>query len=219
VLGFLATAFQHDARAWVYEASADRWDPLAPLAPTRARGSAAVAVLDDRIYLIGGLRNGASVPDFDVYDPMTGAWTPAAASASGRRPLGGRWDRRTDLRGWWARRRDQRPTPPRSTSTIQRLGSGRRAHRCRRPGGGMAGAVLGEALYVFGGEGNTGVASGVFDEVERLDPGLNLWTTLAPMAPGRHGTGAASLDGRIYVPGGASVQAFGAVDRVEVFIP
>lgn len=218
VLGFLATAFQHDARAWVYEAGADRWDPLTSLPPTRARGSAAVAVLDDRIYLIGGLRSAASVPDFDVYDPATGVWTPlpplpraadhlVAGGIGGRiYAVGGRdgsitghttqvdvYDPQT---GVWS------AGPPMPTSR-----------------GGMAGAVLGEALYVFGGEGNTGVASGVFEVVERLEPGLNRWTTLAPMAPGRHGTGAASLDGRIYVPGGASVQAFGAVDRVEVFIP
>ena len=41
------------------------------------------------------------------------------------------------------------------------------------------------------------------------------WTTGSPMVSPRHGTGAAALDGVLYMPGGASVQAFGAVATVE----
>jgi hypothetical protein len=35
----------------------------------------------------------------------------------------------------------------------------------------------------------------------------------------RHGTGAAGFEGRLYVPGGADVQGFGAVDTNEVLVP
>ncbi|MBK6687922.1 MAG: hypothetical protein IPG45_25840 [Deltaproteobacteria bacterium] len=85
--------------------------------------------------------------------------------------------------------------------------------------GGAAAAILNEALYVFGGEGNTGAASAVFDAVEAWSFETERWSSLSPMTTGRHGTGAAAIGDRIYVPGGASVMAFGAVDRVEVFVP
>ena len=39
----------------------------------------------------------------------------------------------------------------------------------------------------------------------------------APMGRPRHGTGGAVIGDRFYVPGGANVQAFGAVATVEVF--
>lgn len=218
VLGFLGTDFRHDSRAWVYDGAADRWDPLANLPPTRARGAAAVAVLDGRIYLVGGLRNGVSVADFDVYDPATGAWLPlpplprvadhlvAGAIAGKLYAVGGRAGSIT------------RHTP-RVDIYDPATGVWSAGPEMPTSRGGMAAAVLGEALYVFGGEGNAAAPTGVFDVVERWEPGLNRWTTLAPMNPGRHGTGAASLDGRIYVPGGAKVEAFGAVARLEVFIP
>ena len=35
----------------------------------------------------------------------------------------------------------------------------------------------------------------------------------------RHGMGAATVGGALYVPGGADVQGFGAVDVVERFVP
>jgi hypothetical protein len=38
-----------------------------------------------------------------------------------------------------------------------------------------------------------------------------------PGAPSRHGLGAATLGGAIYLPGGASTQGFGAEDTNTVF--
>jgi N-acetylneuraminic acid mutarotase len=75
--------------------------------------------------------------------------------------------------------------------------------------GGIAGAEANGRLYVFGGEGNRMNPLGMFDEVEAYDPATDTWQRLDPMAVPRHGIGAAPLDGRIYIPGGATVEGFG----------
>ena len=54
-------------------------------------------------------------------------------------------------------------------------------------------------------------------ELEAYTP--DSWEALEPMPTPRHGTGAAELDGVIYVPGGATMQAFGAVDTHEAYVP
>lgn len=59
-------------------------------------------------------------------------------------------------------------------------------------------------LYVIGGEGNDADPRGSFEENEAYDPRMNTWQRLTPMPTPTHGlTGAAVMDGRIYVPGGA----------------
>lgn len=71
--------------------------------------------------------------------------------------------------------------------------------------------MLDGRLIVVGGEGNAASASGVFDASESFDPATGRWTTLERMRTPRHGTGAVGVNGRLIVPGGASVEGFGAV--------
>lgn len=51
------------------------------------------------------------------------------------------------------------------------------------------------------------------------DRTINTWVAKAPMPTARHGIGAAVVDGRIYVPGGAQEPGFAATDVNEVFTP
>ena len=85
--------------------------------------------------------------------------------------------------------------------------------------GGSTGAILNGRLYVFGGEGNESQPSGVFANVEVYDPVTDTWQVLPPMPTPRHGTGAATVGSTIYVPGGATVAGFGAVDTHESLTP
>jgi N-acetylneuraminic acid mutarotase len=168
------------------------------------------------IYVLGGSRAG-SVADMDEYDPVNDMWRPlpplprisdhlvagvidgkiyVAGGRSGG--VGGHTDR-LDIydpaTGW-----SEGPRMPTSRA------------------GAMA-AVFGDRLFVFGGEGDSTSQNGVFDEVEMFDVSASAWTPLAPMRTPRHGTGAATVGDRIYVPGGADVEAFSAVETVEVFVP
>ena len=65
--------------------------------------------------------------------------------------------------------------------------------------------IGGEAGNPTGGEGNDASERGVFDLNERYDPTANAWHSHEPLPLAMHGiTGAAFLDGLIYVPGGAT---------------
>ena len=84
---------------------------------------------------------------------------------------------------------------------------------------GIAGAAVSGRLYVFGGEGNPAHPQGIFDNVEAYEPSSQSWTLLAPMPNPRHGIAAGVADGRIYLPGGATVQGLGATALNEAFDP
>jgi N-acetylneuraminic acid mutarotase len=80
---------------------------------------------------------------------------------------------------------------------------------------GIAGAVLGGKIFIFGGE----APAGTFNQVEAYDPVTDRWTMWTPMPTARHGLGATALGGQIFVlsggprPGGS----YSAVN--EVFTP
>jgi N-acetylneuraminic acid mutarotase len=67
--------------------------------------------------------------------------------------------------------------------------------------GGLNAVAANGCLHVFGGEGS----NGVFAEHELYDPAAGSWRSLDPMPTPVHGvTGAAFLDGLIYLPGGGT---------------
>jgi N-acetylneuraminic acid mutarotase len=212
---------------WQYDPANDRWEKRAPL-PT-PRGALAVAVVDGRIYAMGGERFKSTgeltayepVADVAVYDAKTNAWEVLpplryrrdhlVAGAIGGRvyAVGGR-DR-----------------PNYTLQNIEEFNPATRAWTERAPmptgrSGGTA-AVLNNRLYIFGGEGNADNTSlGTFNHVEFYDPARDAWTQLAPMPLGRHAIGAAVVGNRIYLPGGSIIQggrAPGTTAIVDAFEP
>ena len=218
VLGALMdTQFNQLALCWEYDPMTDTWSSIESMG-AHARGAAAVATLDGRIYVAGGLRNGQAVTDFSVYDPATGSWNHqlapmptgrdhlVAAAVDGRfyaisgrsvalGNLIGRVDAYDPVTDTWTRRADI-PTER----------------------GGMAAGVVDGRILVVGGEGAAN-QSGVFPEVESYDPATDTWTSLGEMRTPRHGMGAVGYQGTLYVPGGATRQAFAAVATFEAFTP
>ncbi|HWJ54907.1 MAG TPA: kelch repeat-containing protein, partial [Vicinamibacterales bacterium] len=85
------------------------------------------------------------------------------------------------------------------------------------PRGGCASAVVGNKLYLFGGEGNANSAAGVFPNVDAYDPATDSWQALPNLMMPRHGFGAAVVDGRVYLPGGANRQGGAAVDTGSIY--
>lgn len=79
--------------------------------------------------------------------------------------------------------------------------------------GGLAAAVLGDDLLVFGGEyfDNGG---GVYPEVWRYQAGTDSWQQAGTMPLPRHGLGAVKLNNQVYVLGGASVVGLKATSAV-----
>ena len=71
------------------------------------------------------------------------------------------------------------------------------------PRSGMAVALYRSTILAIGGE-QRGMAA-AFRTNEVYNPATNRWAEYAPLPQGRHGTGAAVIGDRVYVPAGASV--------------
>src|SRR4030095_129708 len=76
---------------------------------------------------------------------------------------------------------------------------------------------LDNLVFAFGGEGNSASQAGTFSEVEVYNPDLDSWTRLQPMPLPRHGIGAGVVSNRLFVPGGATLEGFGATAQADVF--
>ena len=72
--------------------------------------------------------------------------------------------------------------------------------------GGFAVGVLGDQLFVIGGEGG----GRAYSTVEEYDTKANVWHRLTPIPVARHGIEAAMCNGGIYVAGGGTRQGGGA---------
>jgi N-acetylneuraminic acid mutarotase len=202
-----------------YDPAMDDWIAKAPM--PSARAGLAVANVGGKIYAAGGLPS-ARENDFAVYDPVLDDWTDLSATApmptarnhlaagavAGRfYAVGGRSGSGTG--GITAALEEFDPATG--------LWSARPAMPTAR--GGIAAAVFGSHLIVFGGEGNPNDPNGVFAEVEAYDAVAGTWRTLTPMPTPRHGIGAAQVSGLIHVPSGGPVEGFGVTDVHEVYDP
>ncbi len=218
VLGFLTDrSFTPHGRSFVYDPQTDTWDEISPLPNGTERGASAVGVIEDKIYVAGGLR-GNAVRDFSRYDPQTDTWEILPSMPDGLDHLGAGvirgvlytvGGRRRSIGAHQAVTYAFDPT----TSTWQQRASMPTSRA------GLAAAVLRDKLYVFGGEGNPAHRSQVFRDTEVYDPATDAWEVLRPMLTRRHGTGAATLGDKIYIPGGAALVGFSAIDIHEVYTP
>jgi N-acetylneuraminic acid mutarotase len=195
-----------------YDPSADAWRPLASL--PRKTGAAAIARVDDTVVVIGGL-DGDAIADVQLYDIPSGAWRTgppmrvprhhlAAAVVDGRiYAIGGR-----NRSSFTLDVVEVLDVATETWSDGPPLQVGRSGH---------AAAGARGRIYVFGGEGAP-YETGVFPEVEELDPSSGTWRFVAKMPTPRHGIGAVSVDDRIYLPIGADRMGLNNVTTNEVFV-
>jgi N-acetylneuraminic acid mutarotase len=207
----------------MYDPARDQWEARAPLpAP---RGALAVAVLDDRIYALGGERFGTAsgrpgyvpVDDATVYDPRTDTWTVLPPLRYRRDHLvAGAIDGRVYAVGG-------RDRPIYTLPFVEIFDPATRAwtEGAPMPTGrsGCTAAVLDGRLYVFGGEGNADNPYGVFNEVEAYDAASDAWISFPPMPTPRHATAAAAVGHRIFLPGGSLRQGSGVTALMDAFDP
>jgi N-acetylneuraminic acid mutarotase len=217
VVGDIQTlSFTPVGDVWSYDpATATDWT-VHPLMP-RPRGSSVVGVIGGKIYVAGGLANGA-VDQVDEYDPVLDTWTPRAALPAPRdHACGGVID---DILYVAGGRMGQPDSPLASVYAFDPTTNvwTEKAPMPTARGGTACGVIDGK-LIVAGGEGNAGDPSGVFAETEQYDPVTDTWTVLPVMTHPRHGMGAAVVNGQLFVPGGADVTIFAAVDTHDVYIP
>ncbi|MGI8855027.1 MAG: Kelch repeat-containing protein, partial [Thermomicrobiales bacterium] len=205
-------AFDTALRDQPVAGKAAQWTPKAALPEPRA--NLAVAVLDGKIYAVGGERDGAPVATASVYDPATDAWSAlpplpegrtnlAATGAGGKLyALGG-----TPVAGNAVAR------PVLATVSVYDPATRRWSTAAPLPAArlGLATVTVGSNLYALGGQQNgTSLTT-----AERFDTQANTWSTLPAMPDARRNLAATSRENTIYALGG--IGAAESSNSVQVF--
>lgn len=171
------------------------WRTLAAM--PAARQEVGVAELEGKIYVIGGLANGAGSARVDVYDIAQNGWQAgpalptalhhvAAASVGGKVYCLGGFSGSTPVNTVLA----WDPSAP-NWSMRASLPTARAA---------LAAAVMDGKIYAVGGSASTGNSR----ELAVYDSASDTWSVLAPMPTARNHHAAAALGGKLYVVGGRS---------------
>nr|PZN13951.1 MAG: hypothetical protein DIU78_26735 [Pseudomonadota bacterium] len=217
IAGYYYGSSFSQTRPNVYEYDPDTgdWTRKRDMPMGTDRASACVAVLDGKIYLFAGAR-GNTVADSSYYDVAADEWHElpplpeprehcAAAAIDGKLYVAaGRIDSITGVRP------ATYEFDPATNQYTQKA-------PIPTPRGGVAAGVIDGKLFVIGGEGNPEHPQGVFPQIEAYDPKTDSWESYPPMDVPRHGFGAAVIDDRIYLPGGANRQGGGATAEHSVF--
>ena len=192
-------AFDTNLRDQPVAGKSAQWATKAPL--PEARANLAVAVLDGKIYAVGGERDGAPLAAASVYDPTTDTWSVlpplpegrtdlAAAGANGKLyVLGG-----TTVAGTAPKR------PSLATVSVYDPATKQWSVAPAMPTArsGLATVTVGTMIYALGGQQN-GTS---LKAMERFDPQANAWSALAPMRDARRNLAATSRENTIYAAGG-----------------
>jgi N-acetylneuraminic acid mutarotase len=210
-------------RTFAYDPGQNEWTELRTM-PT-ARGAGAGAVVGDVIYVGGGRPPAGNA--FEAYDVGEDEWTelpPLPTAADDRNHLaaaaigtkvyfaGGRHDG-GGFSSPMTNRLDVFDTVARTWS------EGAAMLRAR---GGVNGVLAFGCFHLWGGEGaSTGEPNDVFPDHDVYDPRDDTWTALPDLPTPVHGvTGAAFVNGLIYMPGGGTQQGGSSGSRIfQVYRP
>jgi len=203
---------------WTWNPATDAaWAIRTSMPAGTQRGAGVAGAIDGKLYVAGGLRAGNALTDVSVYDLALDTWSAEPAMPAPRdHACGGVIGGKLYVAGG-----RMAAIPSTVNTTFEFTPGGTWDTRATMPTGrgGTACGVIGDRLIIVGGEGNPNAGSGVFPEVEAYTAGTDTWSTLEPMPTPRHGMGAAVSGDRLYVPGGADTQGFGAVATHEVLTP
>jgi N-acetylneuraminic acid mutarotase len=188
------------------EMEAGTWTRKADM-PT-ARGKTGSAVVDGKIYVIGGIDR-AIVAAVEEYDPATDTWTGcapmrtkrvwlSAAAVDGIIYAVGGYDGSRDVPTVEAYDPATNKWIKKADMTTKRTG--------------QAAAVVDGIIYVFGG------CQGLL-AVEAYDPATDTWIRKADMPTPRCYHAACVLDGRIYVSGGATLGRLAIESLIQKSVP
>lgn len=207
-----------DARIiWVYDPAGPGWRELTRFPDSVHLHHTGIAVIDDRLYVIGGYTgmgfqesDQVHIYDFDTQEWTLGAPMPAARGAHATVVLDGRIHAIGGTRhaaGLSVGAHEAYDPEADSWETLTPM-THNRDH---------LGAVAIDGR-IYAAAGRDGVSSAL-RMLEIYDPEQNAWTTGPQMPTGRSGVGVAVRDGRMYVLGGETLgqtgQTFGQVERFD----
>src|SRR4030095_10263742 len=193
---------------YLYNPQTDTWSPRAP-AHFQHGGSAAVGVINDKIYVAGGTGGAMIGNELEVYDPAMNSWTILPSMNFPRNHTAG-----AVINGklYVVGGRDS----PNAATALEVYDPGTNAWAILAPmptgRSGIAAAAVNGQLWVFGGE-----VPVLHGEVEVYNPLSTVWRSLANMPTPRHGIWASVIGNKVYLAGGGIMQGFGATNINEVF--
>lgn len=197
------------------------WIALTPM-PT-ARGGLGVAVVDGKVYAIGGSNGNEPVNNNEQYDPVLNSWTvemPMPTARSGFAiavydnkiyVIGG-----TVGNGFVGNNEVYDP----SSNTWETKAS------MPTPRSDLSASVVNDKIYLIGGKkySNTNPYYSETNINEVYDPANNTWTTAASIPIASYGYQSATINGKIYIVGGeqtttAQQQSNASIDANQVYDP
>jgi N-acetylneuraminic acid mutarotase len=205
--------------AWEYDPRTDNWKALAPM-PSK-RGAAVAALVDGKIYVIGGAgvhpgsketslhpaRPHRAVDTNEVYDPATNIWETRQTMPTARNHsfvgvvnnkiyvIGGR------LGAAFITRASNTGIVEEYDPATDQWGAMKAPMLNPRSAG--ASATYKGRIYTAGGEErSTGPWQRTFRAIEAYDPRTNAWHSLPPMTFPRHGLAGDILNGKLHLVSG-----------------
>lgn len=207
---------------WTYDPTNDEWIQGPEVPAGRQRGSAGLALYNDKFYVVSGNVNGHMGPVsplFDEFDPATGTWTSLDPipnprdhfhvavigdklyAAGGRQSTGGSFFNNVisevdvydfGSQSWSTLPAGQNLPTPRAASISVNFQN---------------------KLYVAGGEGN----GNAYARTDIYDPAAQSWSQGADLNHARHGTQGIVSGNGIFTAGGSPNQGGGRMHNMEVF--
>lgn len=223
------TTWSGVGNCYAYHQYSNTWETLPSMPNGQARGASAMGVYGSEIYIAGGQTvlnvitgEQITVATVTSYNTKTRKWCTLPSLPEGRDHVGGaivegifyvvggRTSGVTNVRDTVFAMNLASP-PPKIWVQMSRMPTAR---------GSLSTVSIGSKIYTFGGEGDRKlVPNGVYNNVEVYDTKTDVWEKLAPMEYPRHGTNAAVIGSRIYIPGGGNLTGPGPVAFSDSFHP
>ncbi len=202
----LVSLFLSTSQFSVDGADENSWTTKEPM-PT-ARGGLGVAVVNGKIYAIGGANNDTQLDVTEEYNPVTDTWTPKASMLTPRSGfaiavyqnkiycIGGMTgDSENYVSGVTGKTEVYDPATDRWETKAP----------MPTPRADLCASIVNGTIYCIGGKQYWGVDESYqeLNATEAYDPASNSWTKKSPMSIPVLGCTSAVLDGKIYVIGGS----------------
>ncbi|MEO5600266.1 MAG: kelch repeat-containing protein [Cyclobacteriaceae bacterium] len=229
VLGAFTGRYPHETpipNIYIFNLEKNEWRMGPEIPEDRRRGAAGVFVHNHKVYIICGIQDGhwdGHVSWLDEFDPRTNQWKKLPDAPHQRDHLhaaviddkvylaGGR--RSTAKIG-------QVLNLTESAVDVFDLKTNRwttlsESNNIPTKRAGAASVALGKKLLVIGGESDAQITS--HNEVEVYNTKSSVWEKFPSLKAGRHGTGAADINGKIYIVAGSGNRGGGPeLNSIEV---
>jgi N-acetylneuraminic acid mutarotase len=201
-IGFVISIFGFSIFAVItssYAVSSQTWTTGTSM-PT-ARTEVAGAVLDGKIYVIGGYDESGKTTDVvEVYDPHTDRWSRASSLPEPEdHAAAAIYDGKLFVVGGYVTIGGQRTSTNNSFIYDPSADKWEEIKSMPTPRGALAANFINDILYVIGGQ---DASRKTVSTNEAYKPKTDTWTERQPMPTIRHHLASAVIDGKLYVIGG-----------------